>query len=67
MDQPNPPRQEPIPKFRVDFHPLDLPFTCTLSGEKQKLATCTVLDAGYVMVDPETRQAVFVVTNGDEI
>jgi hypothetical protein len=66
MDQPYQPHQEPLPKFRVDFQPLDLPFTCTLSGEQQKLATCTVLDAGYVMVDPETRQAVVVVTNGDE-
>ncbi|MBL8821791.1 MAG: hypothetical protein JNJ77_04320 [Planctomycetia bacterium] len=64
MDQTN---QPPTSKFRFDFVPLELPFTCTLSGEKQKLATCTVLDAGYVMVDPETRQAVFVVTNGNEI
>lgn len=67
MDQYNPPHQEPMPKFRVDFQPLELPFTCTLSSEKQKLATCTVLDAGYVMIDTETRQAVFVVTNGDEV
>jgi hypothetical protein len=57
---------EPMPKFRVDFEPMELPFTCTLSGEKNKLATATVLDAGYVMVDPESRQAVCIVTSNVE-
>jgi hypothetical protein len=49
----------------VNFEPLELPFTCTLSGHPQKLATATVLDSGYVMIDPESRQAVFVVTSND--
>lgn len=64
MDHPFSPN-EPLPKFRIDFHPMELPFTCTLSGEKQKLATCTLLDTGYVMVDPESRQAVCIVTSAD--
>jgi len=44
---------------------MELPFTCTLSGHPQKLATATVLDSGYVMIDPESHQAVFVVTSND--
>ncbi len=66
MDQPHQSQNEPLPRFRVDFEPLELPFTCTLSGVPQKLATATVLDSGYVMVDPETRQAIFVVISNDE-
>jgi hypothetical protein len=65
VDQPHQSQNEPLPRFRVNFEPMELPFTCTLSGHPQKLATATVLDAGYVMIDPESRQAVFVVTNSD--
>jgi hypothetical protein len=61
-------QNQPAHRFRVDFEPMDLPFTCTLSGEKNLLATATILDAGYVMVDPESRQAVCVViSNVEEI
>lgn len=66
MDQPHQSKNEPLPQFRVDFEPLELPFTCTLSGVPQKLATATVLDSGYVMIDPESRQAIFVVISNDE-
>lgn len=66
MDQPHQSKNEPVPQFRVNFDPLELPFTCTLSGVPQKLATATVLDSGYVMVDPESRQAIFVVISNDD-
>ena len=65
MDQPHQSQNEPLPRFRVNFDPMELPFTCTLSGHPQKLATATVLDSGYVMIDPESHQAVFVVTSND--
>lgn len=65
VEQPFSSQNEPLPRFRIDFEPMELPFTCTISGEKQKLATCTLLDAGYVMVDPESRQAVCIVTSSD--
>jgi hypothetical protein len=67
VDQPYPSQNEPLPKFRVNFEPLELPFTCTLSGVPQKLATATVLDSGYVMIDPESRQAIFVVISNDVV
>lgn len=67
MDQPYQSQNEPLPRFRVNFEPMELPFTCTLSGQPQKLATATVLQSGYVMVDPDTRQAVFVVIDNDQI
>lgn len=67
MDLTHPSQNEPLPRFRVDFEPMELPFTCTLTGKPQRLATATVLDSGYVMIDPESRQAVFVVTSNDEI
>jgi hypothetical protein len=67
VDQPHQSKNEPLPRFRVDFEPLELPFTCTLTGgPPQKLATATVLDSGYVMIDPESRQAIFVVISNDE-
>ncbi|HMO35537.1 MAG TPA: hypothetical protein PKA06_05795 [Gemmatales bacterium] len=61
MDYSSP--NEPMPKFRVDFQPMELPFTCTISSERNFLATATVLNAGYVMVDPESRQAICIVTS----
>ena len=67
MDQAHPFEKEPLPRFRMNFEPMELPFTCTLGGQPQKLATATVLDAGYVMVDPDSRQAVFVVINSDVV
>ena len=66
MDQLPPSENQRQSRFRVNFEPMELPFTCTLSGQPQKLATATVLDAGYVMIDPESRQAVFVVISNDE-
>lgn len=65
MDQPHQSKNGPMPQFRVDFEPMELPFTCTLSAHPQKLATATVLDSGYVMIDPASRQAVFVVISND--
>ena len=65
MDQQYQSQNEPLPRFRVNFEPMELPFTCTLSGHPQTLATA--LDSGYVMIDPESRQAVFVVINSDEV
>ena len=67
MDQQYQSQNEPLPRFRVNFEPMEMPFTCTLSGHPQTLATATVLDSGYVMIDPESRQAVFVVINSDEV
>ena len=56
-------QNQPAHRFRVDFEPMDLPFTCSISGDKNLLATATLLDTGYVMVDPESRQAVCIVTS----
>lgn len=67
MDQQPQSNHERMPRFRIDFEPMDLPFTCCLTGLPQRYATGTVLDAGYVMIDPESRQAVCVVTSLDEV
>lgn len=66
MDQQPQSHHEPMPRFRVDFEPMELPFTCSITGVPQRFATATVLDAGYVMIDPESRQAVCVVTSLDD-
>lgn len=67
MDQTYPNQNEPLPRFRVNCGMLELPFTCTLVNRQQNLATATILNAGYVMVDPESRQAVFVVTGQEDL
>ena len=66
MDQQPQSQNQPLPRFRIDFEPMELPFTCSLTGQPQRFATATVLDTGYVMIDPESRQAVCVVTSNDE-